>query len=439
MAELLVSANIASPVADLLSRFVTIGGALPLGLATSPVIANAICLPMDRDLEALAQNSGATFSRYADDISFSSDDPRPSQEDVVACIQRHNFEISKLKTRASKLGQAHYVTGLSISDPTQPHIPKKKKRRLRQELYYAGKHGLDDHFCHLGINDHRLIQREINRLDGLVKFTAHHEPTLSSRLKSEWGTLLKVSGYRPSFEPKNQSKIPFCIFVDEAEYTRPDGSRTLALAMTSSQHQDQVNQATLKIQETITSDVWVAGNPAVIAKKGLHFSDASEDMRLIYVERMRSLPFEGYVAMAQLPGAADYEAIYLKLLNAVIKRRLMAAESQCAYLIFEKNDKVSQDAIRSAVAKAYDSLEKSHNRRPKTYRVDFVGKPSLGMSVPDFLLGVLGKYLATGPDQTGKPPARDKLLFERIRDKYRLILDVDDWTEYSRRRPIAPW
>lgn len=38
-----------------------------------------------------------------------------------------------------------------------------------------------------------------------------------------------------------------------------------------------------------------------------------------------------------------------------------------------------------------------------------------------------------------KPVPRDHQLFERIRDKYRLILDADGWIEYSRRRPIAPW
>jgi RNA-directed DNA polymerase len=123
----------------------------------------------------------------------------------------------------------------------------------------------------------------------------------------------------------------------------------------------------------------------------------------------------------------------------MIRRRLMAAESQFAYLIFEQNDNVNQEAVRKTVADAYDSLKKSNNRRPKACSIDFVGKPSLGVSVPDFLLGVLGKYLKSGPDQKSDPPARDKLLFERIRDKYRLILDVDSRTEYSRRRPIAPW
>jgi len=431
--------GMASTVADLLSRFATIEGSLPLGLPTSPTIANAICLPMDIELEALAQKCGATFSRYADDMSFSSDGTLPSQEDMATCIQRHGFEIAESKTRISKLGQAHYVTGLSVSDPAQPHVPRSKKHRLRQELYYAGKYGLDDHFHHLGINDPRLIQREINRLDGLVKFTAYHEPRLSAHLKTAWPKILQESGNRPSFKPKNQHRTPFYIHVDESEYVRPDGDRVLALAMVVSQHQEQINWMAQEVLDATLSDMWVAGNRKAIEEKGVHFSDATEDMRLAYIERMRSLPFEGYVSMARLPSAADYEVKYLRLLNAMIKRRLMAAESQLACLVFEKNDKVRQEAIRKTVMAAYDSLRKSNNRHPKQCCVEFVGKPNLGMSAPDFLLGALGKYLTNGPEQEGRPTARDKLLFERIRDKYRLILDVDNWIEYSRRRPITLW
>jgi hypothetical protein len=67
-----------------------------------------------------------------------------------------------------------------------------------------------------------------------------------------------------------------------------------------------------------------------------------------------------------------------------------------------------------------------------------VSKPHL-ISAPAFLLGVLGRYLRSGPAPAGAPGPRERLMFERLRDKYRLILDLSGWTEYSRRRPIAPW
>lgn len=435
----LQSTGVSTIVAELISRFVTIEGALPLGLHTSPIIANAICLPMDHELQALAQKYGATFSRYADDISFSGEGTLPPEENITACVKRYHFEIEESKTQRSVLGQAHYVTGLSVSDSLQPHVPRRKKRRLRQELYYAEKYGLDDHFCRLGLDDPRVIQEQVNRLDGLVKFTAYHEPRLSAQLKTSWAKILETSGHSPSFKPKNQHGLPFYIYIDEAEYTRPNGERLLALAMAASQHQDRVGQATKDTLDAAISDVWAAGNRSAIMKNGLHFSDATEDLRLSYVDRMRFMPFEGYVAMARLTNAAGYEATYLRLLKAIIKRRLMAAESQCALLVFEQNDKVRQSAIRQVVMNAYDALVQSNNRRPELCDVKFSEKPDLNMSVPDFLLGILGKYLGSGPEQDDRPLARNKLLFERIRDKYRLIFDLDSRTEYSRRRPIEPW
>lgn len=390
--ELLLSTGIHPIVADLLSRFMTIDGSLPLGLATSPTISNAICLPIDRDLEVLAQGCGASFSRYADDVSFSGNETIPSVYDIETCLLRHEFNIASGKTRTSRIGQAHYVTGLSVSDPFQPHVPQRKKRRLGQELYYARKYGLCEHFSRRGVNDHAAVQREINRLDGLVKFTAYHEPFLSGRLKTLWTKILQDNDASPSFEPKNQNEIPFYIYVDESDYI-VDGDHVLAIGMTASQHQDQVHRMAQNVLDTILSDPWIAGDRDAIAKNGLHFSDATADMRLSYIEKMRLMPFEGYVAMGRMPVSASYEDTYLRLLDTMAKRRLMAAESQLAQFVFEKNDKVSQARVRKILMEAYSSLKKSNNRHPKSIHIEFSGKPNLGLSVPDFLLGALGKYI----------------------------------------------
>lgn len=66
-------------------------------------------------------------------------------------------------------------------------------------------------------------------------------------------------------------------------------------------------------------------------------------------------------------------------------------------------------------------------------------KPDAAISAPDFLLGVLGRYLKAPVVVPGKPVSRDRLMFERLRDKYRLIFDVTNNVEYSRRRPIRAW
>ncbi len=439
ISKMLQGTGVNEEVADLLSGFVTIDGALALGLPTSPTIANAICLNMDVELQKLAQQTGCVFSRYADDISFSSDTILPSIDQIRAAVNAEGFDLAEEKTRRSRIGQAHFVTGLSVSDPAQPHVPSKKKRRLRQEIHYASKFGLDSHFRHQGINDSHVVQMEINRLDGLVKYVAFHEPRQSAKLKTAWSNILQASGDKPSFAPKNQHRTPFIFHIDEAEYVRGE-ERFLALGMSVSQHQNVIDGATAEILNAELSDIWAAGKRDAVEKRGIHFSDATQDLRLKYVERIPTMPFEGYVAFARLHDGNSYELTYLRLIGALITRRLMAAESRLAQLNFEVNNKVSEAAIRSLVSAAHDDLRKTNNRHPIALGVEFVTKPHLGMSVPDFLLGILGLYLKSGSDvATADPVPRDKLLFERMRDKYRLILDVDSWQEHTRRNPIAPW
>ena len=429
--------GIAPLIADLLARFVTIGGGLPLGLPTSPTISNLIALPIDRALDCLARRVGATYTRYSDDMSFSSNDVLPQLEDVRTVLAAQGFALAEKKTRRSKRGQAHYVTGLSISDAL-PHVPKQKKRQLRQELYFAGKFGLADHFHHRGVNDQKVIQQQVNRIDGMVKFVAHHEPQMVPALTARWRDILRDNLMKPSFAPRGQHRAPFYLLVDEAEFQ--DGTGTvLALCIAVTQHPTQIVDETNSVLRKALSDMFADGDVEALRRKGLHFADATEDLRLAYVRRLITMPFEGYVAFCRLDDHTAYEVTYLRLLSAIIKRRLMAAESQFALLYVEQNNKVAQSAIKAVVQDAFETLKAEENRRPAALSVEFVTKPNPAISVPDFLLGVLGRYLRSKPAPDGKPEPRERLTFERLRDKYRLILDVGAWTEYSRRRPIEPW
>lgn len=434
----LVELGMEPTIAELLSRFVTIDGRLAAGLPTSPVISNFLAFPLDIDLQALADRYGATYTRYVDDLSFSADAVLPHVEEVEACLDKHGFGLAHEKTRRSTLGQSHFVTGLSISDPARAHVPRKRKRLLQQQLYYAEKFGLKDHLARTGIRSARLVQHAVNSLDGMVKFVGHHEPAMAGSLKAQWTSIQAASGLRASFEPKGQGRAPFDIVIDETEFVR-DGVKVLALGMSVSQRQSEIVAAGRAVLLEEIGDLFAPGRIDVLRAKGLHFADATLDLRKAYVARLSSVPFEGYVAYAPLEPDADYEATYLRLLAAMLPRRLKAAESRLARIVCEQNSKVSQKALRLCVLEAYQALEAANDRRPKAITVAVVAKPNLSVSVPDFLLGMLGLYLKSSAPPPGAPESRDRLLFERLRDKYSLILDVETWTEYSRRRPIAPW
>ena len=436
--SLFLQCGFSDEVADLLSRFVTIDDCLPLGLPTSPVLSNATFLPVDHELQALAVSTTATYTRYSDDLSFSGEKELPALDAISTILGRYDFTLAVAKTRRSVLGQSHYVTGLSIDDPAGPHAPRQMKRRLRQELYYAEKFGLYDHLTRLGINGQDDIQRGVNRLDGTVKYVGFHEPNFASRLKPQWRAVLQTAGAGPSYPPRHQNSDPFFIAIDEAEYSAPEG-RLLVLGLTVTQRISELNTSTNDVLQDFLADLFAAGKVETLEERGLHFADATKDLRLRYAERLAAMPFEGYVVYGRLTSPRDYEATYLRLLGAVVRRRMMAAESLAAHFIVEANQKVSQSKINDLIQATRSALEAEHNRRPVMATVQFVTKPNLAISPPDFLLGFLGLYLASKDAPPGHPEPWDRLIFERVRDKCRLILDIDNGTEFSRRRPILPW
>ena len=208
----------------------------------------------------------------------------------------------------------------------------------------------------------------------MVKFVAHHEPRIAAPFKSHWNETLRINGKKTSFTPKRQNRAPFFMFIDEAEFTRDD-TKLLALAISVSQHERQIVDETREVLWGEMQDLWASGDIDTLTRKGLHFADATQDLRLSYVKRLTAMPFEGYVAFHPYNDPRDYENTYLRLLGAMITRRLMAAESQFVQLCFEENNKVSQSAVRDLVQSAHEELKRTNNRHPKLCLVEFVSKP----------------------------------------------------------------
>lgn len=64
-----------SNVAKLIARLCCHNNALPQGAPTSPVLSNMVCRRLDRQLMKLAQGHRCIYTRYADDLTFSTSMP----------------------------------------------------------------------------------------------------------------------------------------------------------------------------------------------------------------------------------------------------------------------------------------------------------------------------------------------------------------------------
>lgn len=128
-----------------LSKLCTYKNKLPQGSPTSPYISNIVCLKLDRRLSELAKRFNADYTRYADDITFSSKNDITAILPIVKdVLKEEGFEINEKKTRILFSHQKQEVTGLLVGGD-KVHIEKKYIKKLKQEIYYCKKYGVVNH------------------------------------------------------------------------------------------------------------------------------------------------------------------------------------------------------------------------------------------------------------------------------------------------------
>ena len=122
---------------------------LPQGAPTSPLLSNAVCDFMDKQMRRLASKHGLHYSRYADDITFSSM-RNVFQEDgdfmrkVRKIIAKQGFRINKAKTRLQKKNHRQEVTGLTVNG--KPNVAHQYIHDLRCILHIWEKYGYGNAF-----------------------------------------------------------------------------------------------------------------------------------------------------------------------------------------------------------------------------------------------------------------------------------------------------
>ena len=130
-------------------RFVkTTRNVLPQGAPTSPILTNIICEKLDRKLLKLATNFNLKYTRYADDITFSSyynafEDTSDFIQNMKSLIAEEGFFINEKKTRLQKHNARQEVTGLVVSND-RVNVLKKYIKDLRGILFCWEKYGEEE-------------------------------------------------------------------------------------------------------------------------------------------------------------------------------------------------------------------------------------------------------------------------------------------------------
>ena len=111
---------------------------LPQGAPTSPALTNLICMRLDRRIMGVATKLGFTYTRYADDMTFSASGEAAGKTGTLLkavndIITAEGFTVHPDKTRVMRRHRRQEVTGLVVNDRVA--VPRDMLRRFRALLH----------------------------------------------------------------------------------------------------------------------------------------------------------------------------------------------------------------------------------------------------------------------------------------------------------------
>lgn len=150
---------------------------LPQGSPVSPTLTNLMSRSLDNKLSTFAYKFDLTYSRYADDITFSGDYNFFAITEIFSeleqIIEDHGKKINFAKTRYQRHNQRQEVTGLIVN--SKINVQRKYVKQVRMWLYYWEKYGYT--------KADNLFKRDYSREKGHVKnLNSKLENVLSGKL-----------------------------------------------------------------------------------------------------------------------------------------------------------------------------------------------------------------------------------------------------------------
>lgn len=218
---------------------------LPQGAPTSPIITNMICDKLDYYLSRLAKRFNMNYTRYADDITFSSmrfvyGKSGKFMSELSRIITRQGFAINESKTRLQRKGARQEVTGIIVSDKL--NVTQKYVRDIRNILYIWDRYGYNTAYSkffpkykeekgHIKKGNPDLI----NVIDGklmYLKMVKGEEDSVYKRLHTKF---CKLTDKQTIAEKTNSRGVTYMETISVLDFEKKN-STTLTFAISEKGH-----------------------------------------------------------------------------------------------------------------------------------------------------------------------------------------------------------
>lgn len=171
-------------IRTLLTNLCCCKDALPQGAPTSPAVSNLVMKPFDDYMGSWCEKREVRYTRYCDDLTFSGEfDRQEVKNKVRGFLAAYGFELNEEKTRIQKKHQRQTVTGIVVNE--KPQVSRTYRKKLRAEIYYCGKYGVESHLRRSGEwenwkklhqNAETICVRYLQQLLGKVNFVLQVNP-----------------------------------------------------------------------------------------------------------------------------------------------------------------------------------------------------------------------------------------------------------------------
>ncbi|WP_157321925.1 reverse transcriptase family protein [Nesterenkonia alkaliphila] len=183
----LVSFGASTAVARGITNVSVFENVLATGFSTSPVLSNMYFRDTDDVLATFAEEFNLTYTRYADDLTFSGEDVDDTHlAEITRVLESKGLRVNQKKVRFQRSGHPQFVTGYVIAHRDHPRVGRYFKRQLRLDLHYVMKHGLVHQAQLRGLSPQVLAKQ----LAGRINYLMCSERDLAVHLRQKYGHLL---------------------------------------------------------------------------------------------------------------------------------------------------------------------------------------------------------------------------------------------------------
>lgn len=155
---------------------------LPQGAPSSPAITNIIMCEFDDTVGKWCKGKNITYTRYCDDMTFSgSFDVKEVICFIKTELRKNGFLLNTAKTKVCTSNKRQSVTGIVVNEKI--NIPAEYKRRLRQEIYYCKKFGINSHMARTDFDGNELsyITHLLGRINYVLSVTPDDKQMLDGK------------------------------------------------------------------------------------------------------------------------------------------------------------------------------------------------------------------------------------------------------------------